>query len=31
MFYGVAHPLRMLPFFGLARTIPPWMSEVASA
>jgi pimeloyl-ACP methyl ester carboxylesterase len=30
MFYGVAHPLRVLPFFGLARTIPPWMSEVAA-
>jgi pimeloyl-ACP methyl ester carboxylesterase len=30
MFYGVAHPLRVLPFFGLARTIPPWMDEVAA-
>jgi pimeloyl-ACP methyl ester carboxylesterase len=28
MFYGVAHPLRVLPFLALARTISAWMDEV---
>jgi pimeloyl-ACP methyl ester carboxylesterase len=28
MFYGVAHPLRVLPFLALARTIKNWMQEL---
>lgn len=28
MFYGVAHPLHVLPFLALARTISQWMREL---